>query len=323
MEPGEKARMQAIYATLSHCWGKADFIQTTKETLDQRKQGIKWADLPRTFQDAIEIVRALNIQFLWIDSLCIVQNDDLDWKRESACMAGIYSNSFLNIAATGSFDSSGGCLSQRRLMRISRNLDIQSFPVNAHSDTANSTVFVRPSFDPVHHRYSTNSNRESDPPDTQVTPLLSRAWVFQERQLALRTIHFHPSEMVMECKSNFSCECTGLDKAVPKSRRSSLDMKLLHTNEVYNCWFEVVQEYSKLRLTRKSDRLVALAGVATVFQLHLGSGYLTGLWKGDIIRGLLWDVTKNQRIWPHRKFRRLQHQFAPSWSWASLIMGTL
>lgn len=81
------------YATLSHCWGKIHVIQTTRQNLALRMQGVEWDHLPRTFQDAITIVQALDIRFLWIDSLCIVQDDMLDWKEESVRMAVIYSNS--------------------------------------------------------------------------------------------------------------------------------------------------------------------------------------------------------------------------------------
>jgi hypothetical protein len=102
------------YATLSYCWGdprKIPFIRTTEETFVQRKTRIEWGDLPKTFQDAIIIIRALEIHFIWIDSLCILQDDELDWEKEAAKVANIYSNSYLNIAATGSSDSGGGCLS--------------------------------------------------------------------------------------------------------------------------------------------------------------------------------------------------------------------
>jgi hypothetical protein len=89
----------------------------------------------------------------------------------------------------------------------------------------------------------------------------------------------------------------------------------------FDDWFEVVKEYSRLRLTRESDRLVALMGVATVFQASLQCGYLAGLWLNDIARGLLWVVTRYQSVDSARKPRRPQEAFAPSWSWASLMLN--
>ncbi|KAE9364356.1 HET-domain-containing protein [Stipitochalara longipes BDJ] len=306
------------YATLSHCWGKAHVIQTIKENLLLRMQGIDWDNLPKTFQDAITIVRALGIRFLWIDSLCIVQDDILDWKRESVRMAIIYSNSYINIAATGASDSRGGCLYPRSLKHTVPMCDIRSFPVEVQKVPQQPTIFVRPSLERVHQRYSTRSSHEFDLPDSQTVPLLSRAWVFQERHLAPRTLHFHPSEMVMECKSGLRCECSGLDSVVPRGRRDSLHLRSSDRGEIFKSWLDVVEEYSKLRLTRESDRLPALTGVATVFQKRLGCAYLAGIWQDDIARGILWAVTRYQRVRSQRSVRR--HNFAPTWSWASLTM---
>ena len=306
------------YATLSHCWGKTQLIQTTRDNVTLRMQCIEWDQLPKTFQDAVTIVRALDIQFLWIDSLCIIQDDLLDWKEESVRMAVIYSNSYINIAATGASDSRGGCLSPRSLRHIDPICDIQSFALNVEKDPHASTIFVRPSLERVHQRYSTRMSSESDLPDSQTVPLLSRAWVFQERHLAPRTLHFHPSEIVMECKSSLRCECSGLDKVVPQVRYGFLHPESSDRSDIFTAWLDIVEEYSKLRLSRQSDRLPALTGVASVFQKELRCGYLAGIWKDDIARGILWDVTRYERIRSKRSIRR--HDSAPTWSWASLIL---
>jgi Heterokaryon incompatibility protein (HET) len=73
---------------------------------------IPGGDLPKTFQDAIIFARSLGIDFIWIDSFCIVQDDEIDWARESAEMSSIYQNSFITIAATKSEDHDGGCFSE-------------------------------------------------------------------------------------------------------------------------------------------------------------------------------------------------------------------
>jgi hypothetical protein len=81
---------------LSHCWGSAQTFVTTKSTLAARKSGINFGDLPKTFQDAIVVTRMLGVQYLCIDSLCILQGDVEDWEREGSRMADIYQNSYLN-----------------------------------------------------------------------------------------------------------------------------------------------------------------------------------------------------------------------------------
>jgi hypothetical protein len=51
--------------------------------------------LCKTYKDAIALTHALGISFLWIDSLCIIQDDAADWEAESGNMASIYENSYL------------------------------------------------------------------------------------------------------------------------------------------------------------------------------------------------------------------------------------
>jgi len=114
-------------------------------------------------------------------------------------------------------------------------------------------------------------SHKSDLPDSQTVPLLSRAWAFQERQLAPRTLHFHPSEMVMECNSSLCCECSGLDKVVPQTGRRSLHLESSDRSDILTTWFHVV-EYSRLRVTRESDRLPALTGVVDMILRLRGLG---------------------------------------------------
>jgi len=126
--------------------------------------------------------------------------------------------------------------------------------------------------------------------------------------------------MIMECKSGLTCECAGLDRVAPKSERRLSPVKAVENhNEVFDDWYKVVEEYSRLRLTQQSDRLVALMGVGTVFQSVLKCGYMAGLWENDIARGLLWDFTRLDNVSYRLKYR-LKNPFAPTWSWASLLM---
>ncbi|CAG8958602.1 hypothetical protein HYFRA_00009919 [Hymenoscyphus fraxineus] len=305
------------YATLSHCWGKSHVIQTTTNNMELRMQSIGWNDLPKTFQDAITLLRALDIRYLWIDSLCIIQDDPLDWAAESMRMAAIYSNSFVNIAATGSFDSRGGCFHPRILKHTVPTSEITSFPIKIPENSLTQTLYVRHSLERVHQSYSAYKSPEYDPPDSQIAPLLSRAWVFQERFLAPRTIHFHPSELIMECKTSLRCECSGLNNVTTQNIRRSLIFAEREQVAIQTAWLDIVEEYSILRLTRESDRLPALHGVATVFQDKLGCGYLSGIWQDDIARGVLWKVT-DTRLRGGRRAER--NRSVPSWSWASQIL---
>ena len=101
---GKKLR----YTTLSHCWGKDQPIKTTKANLSDHLREVKWPLLPKTFQDAVIITHGLGIEYLWIDSLCIVQDDMNDWGKESAEMKNVYGYSYLTIAAAAGEDSRHG-----------------------------------------------------------------------------------------------------------------------------------------------------------------------------------------------------------------------
>lgn len=98
------------YVTLSHCWGSETFLTLQTNNIDAMKSGIQISLLNQTFQDAIEVTRRMVFRYLWIDSLCIIQNEpDLaDWERESVRMGDYYSNAFCNIAATASTSDAKG-----------------------------------------------------------------------------------------------------------------------------------------------------------------------------------------------------------------------
>ncbi|KAH7076534.1 heterokaryon incompatibility protein-domain-containing protein [Paraphoma chrysanthemicola] len=103
---------QATYACLSHCWGtQGPALQLTSHKVSEFKRGIARAHLPRTFRDAVDICENFDIKFLWIDALCILQDNLADWASTAQVMASIYENAYLTIAATGSNSTDGGCFS--------------------------------------------------------------------------------------------------------------------------------------------------------------------------------------------------------------------
>ncbi|TGO85263.1 hypothetical protein BPOR_0414g00010 [Botrytis porri] len=238
-------------------------------------------------------------------------------------MAAIYSHSYLNIAATGARDSTGGCLNIRCLKQLLFKFGTKSYPITDQGRNIDWGIRLRPSFESVHHRYNSRVSSETDLLDKINTPLLSRAWVFQERQLAPRTLHFHPSELVMECKSGLRYECTVLERMNEDSGSNSKDQDSLgpEAYETFNEWNELVREHSQLLITRESDRLIALIGIATQFQKKVNCGNLAGLWSSDIAKGLLWDITGSPYMRERKDLKRFEEPFAPTWSWASLVQG--
>ncbi|OCL03837.1 HET-domain-containing protein, partial [Glonium stellatum] len=287
------------YLTLSHCWGGSQPIKTVRDTLEENKRCILWSSIPKTFQDAITITRRLELQYLWIDSLCIIQDDTTDWELESANMAAIYENSLLTISASLAANANQGCFSLR------------DPPYEVHGLGPNGqqySVLVRKLMS--HDDLSVNAARwayESG------IPLLDRAWAYQERLLATRIVHFLPRELFWECKDALRCECA---EYIPPSSTNSRDFIQL----ALKIWPMIVSEYSARSLTFRKDRLPALSGVAKRMEEKTNSAkYMAGIWSNHLPTALLWQI-KYHHSTPEPPGRRDWHPDgqAPSWSWASI-----
>lgn len=142
--------------------------------------------MSKTFRDAIDIARALNFSWVWIDLLCIIQDNTDDWNKESSLMASVYGSSSLNIAATAALDGTTGCLFKRDLVYVrGGHIEVEINDEDRTYDYFDSDLFLN---------------------DIDAAPLLGRAWVVQERLLAPRTLHFAVSQVFWECKAKFACE---------------------------------------------------------------------------------------------------------------------
>ncbi|KAK0617668.1 heterokaryon incompatibility protein-domain-containing protein [Immersiella caudata] len=187
------------YAALSHCWGTQPSAITTKATIKRNSRGIPWKQLPATFQDAITFSMAIGLRYIWIDALCIVQDDEVDWQVQSSLMADIYQNAYLTLAATHSTSGSIGCFTAGRCGKILVGEQEVTLP-----DSLRRWHGVRLR-EKVQH-WTAPMGRAS----AKTHPVLSRGWIFQERILSPRVLHFCAEEMVWECKSTTQCECGGL-----------------------------------------------------------------------------------------------------------------
>ncbi|KAF2179715.1 HET-domain-containing protein [Zopfia rhizophila CBS 207.26] len=313
---GEPAR----YACLSHCWGPpqgAKMLRTTKDTLAQFKKDIPWQQLPINFQHAISFARRLGLVWIWIDALCIVQDDPLDWEKEAAQMASIYQNSYVTLGATKSSHADGGFFTTEhdRLHAATKTpakLVLNEFTTPIYAEELFEHVTLFPGFT-QHHKHTP-------------FPLLQRAWVYQERLLSPRFLHFTPYELNWECREINECECgTASEEAsfrAPKARftHALTQLRTLDGSKsveldstVPDSWRTIVKQYTTLDMTYSKDVFPALAGLSKEWQAVTGDEYLAGLWKSTFIRDMLWEIDGSQgepqRPIPWR---------APSWSWASI-----
>jgi len=326
----ESKGARADYICLSHCWGLTQIITTTTSTIEERKRSISWEDLSKTFQEAISLTRTLGFQYIWIDSLCIIQDDSQDWEIESAKMTSVYSNGHLTIAATHSANGHGGLFAS--------TLDVPVFGKTPQGEDYG--LYFRERID--HHIEMTHSlefvsdgikDMLQGNPTAVYFPLLTRAWVYQERMLSIRVLHFGRYEMFFECKTSIKCECDGIQyhgsgiaSPVPVLKIEYADALEnyhdLHEKEdsaeiQYHgarMWRTIVCSYTALRLTKSKDRLPAIGGLAKQLAAVRKSKYLAGLWEETLNDDLLWTVYTTST---HKKPRSYPRN-APTWSWASV-----
>ena len=288
----------ASYLTLSHCWGKPphDESHMTKlATLAARLEVIHFGGLPKTFQDAIIIARNLEVPYLWIDTFCIIQDSRDDWEKEAASMAKVYSESLCTIAASSSDNWNAGCFVPRDVAKtISCSLNWPKVD-GGLGDDVDLTIFP-----PL-------------PDETlEDCALNQRAWTLQERQLSRRMLHYTDIEIMWECRSWRASESDPIGCPTISYPGYTVIGSTRHPNDE---WRDTVKIYSGRNLTHWTDRLSALSGLAS--QTHMASNgdkYLAGLWRGDLIKDLLWyRASYVEPFWKYSEY------LAPTWSWASVI----
>jgi hypothetical protein len=283
----------ASYACLSYCWGKRHPIKTTTSTHARYLEGIPWEDLPKTFQDAISFVYRLGIKYLWIDSLCILQDSIDDWLQEGSKMSHIYRDSLITLSATLGEDSYEGIFTKSTPDHISQHLI---------------TTDVDESLIGIHHRAPLSHT-------FHLSPLSSRGWVFQERLLSPRVLLFGREELMWECRKGDVCECSSivLDTSYELGRQSASYDCLRSSSSVEELeysWELLVEEYSAKSLTKVGDIFPALQGLAKVVSPVMGH-YLAGHWNASLVHSLVWYRTF------HATVRVADRRCAPTWSWAS------
>jgi len=266
------------YCALSHCWGAEHKrpLRTKRDNYQQHLEDIGFERLPATFQHTVLLIRSIGIRFVWIDSLCIVQDDCQDWEDEAKEMGKIYRNAAFVIAAAGSRDSTEGLFNQELTQPA-----IVSAPYISNDIAKGYYNIAAQSQYPRELLYE--------------APLLERAWCFQELYLAQKVVTFMPGAVSWTCNQGCLTE-----------RGTEEDASTISSGS----WFEVLKAYTRRLLTFPSDRLHALKGVASEMQKTRQDSFLFeyGIWEDQIYEQLLWRRTR-----PHQEEDSLH---LPSWCWA-------
>jgi hypothetical protein len=310
-------RHSITYLTLSHRWGMENLFTLTTHNILELTREIPMHNLSKTFRDAVDITRKLGFRYLWIDSLCIVQDSDKDWRFEAARMGNVYKFGHCNLAATyasgGVFD--GLYVERDPLLIQPLLLDISIKLSRAKRGAVETqTDYIHPEF-------------EEEVSEIDDAALNKRAWVLQERIMSPRTLHFCRKQVIFECCSaqcserrpRFSQDLSWRVEFAHyqlKASWASLKPDSKNDKAAMRFWETLIKYYSAMNLTVESDRLAAISGIARLVESYLeGQKYIAGFWSRNLLSQLLWQAPKpimgmccNDQ----------SNYVAPSWSWVSV-----
>ncbi|KAJ6510355.1 HET-domain-containing protein [Mycena sanguinolenta] len=274
-----------LYVALSYVWGEAQPHCTTTERLEAYISGIDPSLLPQTIKDAIVWTHALGLRYLWVDSLCILQDSKDDKVREIARIRTIFQHSYTTLIAASAH--------QDRTSNRSQDVEFPFFCPDGQVG--------RMWLSPVWRQY-----------DGSMEPVNQRAWCLEERLFSPRslvfashTLQFHCQTSIVNIGDSLPDVLLGADPELPLSQTESEILRW--------AWFDVVADYTRREVTKTGDKLLAFAAIAEAFHRCWSTDYLAGLWRATLVRDVLWCKDYENRLpRPDKRYR------APSWSWASV-----
>jgi hypothetical protein len=315
----ETKALTGDYLILSHRWTQeTPKCNTTEKNYFARiKSGpLGPEDLTPLFQEAGELALRLGIRYIWIDSLCIIQDNAEDWKAEAMMMGSYYQNAWATIAATMTNAQSKDVSRSPTANSASR---ISRLPYRDKSGKQQGYFYIQSLQNATLSQTFEQSVAESE--------LLTRGWVFQEWILSPRLLTTTDAGIMLVCRSGLPQNLTGAHAlSVSNSKqgfalKTSLNLSMASHQLLFKSWRMVVEKFSGLSLTSPDlDRLVSLSGIAMEFGQALQKlgehdiglhRYTSGLWVGDILLGLLWEQGSSG---PRCRLKGI-----PTWSWASMM----
>jgi hypothetical protein len=187
-------RQDKRYVALSHRWGDPDkhkSICLLIDNLEQWQRHINLSKLPQTFQDAVKITRQLGIRYLWIDSMCILQDSQEDWKTECQKMEDVFSFANVTVSATCSSGVKDGFIKPDSVQNFRQRT---AYPLDFVTENEERT------------RFYLCCAIDDFKRDVEEAELSTRGWVFQERALSRRIIHFTQTQLYWECGEGIRSE---------------------------------------------------------------------------------------------------------------------
>ncbi|KAL3601519.1 hypothetical protein FPOAC2_05783 [Fusarium poae] len=308
---------QRRYAALSYCWGSRDAalkqLMTTKDVLQKHLDEIPMEKVPLTVADSIRVCRALEIRYLWVDALCIIQGDRDDWSNESFQMSSIYENSYLTLCIVQGDSCSSGFL-HKDYNPPNVRVKFQSKLNNSVSGNITLRMLHPPSA--TVRRCTKQEGKYGRPDDSAGNSDINevswskRGWTFQEDQLAPRKVFF--GNLMFHVNRGSQLEAA--DGSTVWRFRFVETMDALERG--LETWYRMIENYSKRNLSYENDKFPAIAALTRSFsEKFKNQTYLAGLWESDIHKGLLWTCSAWLEFDEYQKLVSKDY-IAPSWSWA-------
>jgi hypothetical protein len=303
---------RAHYVALSHCWGGPITPVLTTKNLDEFQKELLVQQLPANFRDAITITQKLGIKYLWVDSLCILQDSKKDWEQESKRMGTVYRDATVTLSAFASRGSKEGIIKNLAAPRTASR-PVARLKLSADSDTTHTVQIQAEDIEDLRHLEASG-------------PLAVRGWCLQESILSPRQLYYGRQQIYWRCPAGYAAaDGTESGSSVPLMTFPNMSEHLY--SDILRCpsrdlskdasglddlladYYELLTRYSRRRLTFGSDKLAAWSGIAQRFHSAIGGEYLAGLWSSDLAMGLLWGFSGDGHD-------HVPEYRAPSWSWA-------
>ncbi|KAK7745060.1 hypothetical protein SLS53_003295 [Cytospora paraplurivora] len=313
------------YVTLSHRWGSPEPPMLTKFNNNPKRvfvgdlrKGLRITELPQTFRDAVDVTRRCGIKYLWIDSLCIIQDIDpekgnQDWAAEAGKMADIYAGGVFNIAATIGRNSGAG------LFPVQHDILLPVVPGMTGQGQAQ-VIWELP--------------RDRFDNEIMSVELLSRGWVYQEVLLTPANLFCTADEMWWSCTHATCSEtfpggammlnafATGGDDRLSTVIDTLGDRKTAimphNASNPMRAWMDLIQYYPETSITVSSDRLMAIAGIANLFRAQFPDKLQTALYHSGVWFSSEYPNALYQLLWHHSYLAPMRpHAVSypvPSWS---------
>lgn len=336
------------YVALSYCWGLTATVRTTKSNLSQHFHSIGPINsLPATIRDAILATQFLGISYIWIDALCIIQDDPQDWSSEAKLMHLIYLNAELTISSLTAKASTDPLFLPAKIRSV-YPVPIPFWDAKSHRPS------YMPSSNPpafyTHAIFRTWLHNSHDPSTFLNGPIHTRGWTLQEQLLSTRTLIFGNGILHWECLCQYTTEADPTSSAyrdaqlaryVPQIEAkcsirgvSSGSGQLAETwcwkKSPFEVWQDLVGEVTRRDFTKFEDRLPAFMGVAKfmvdngVFLMSAATvgkteemEFVGGVWKGEkLLQSLCWNV-----VAPVKDEKEDSQELGiqqPSWTWVGV-----